>query len=226
MRLDKYLSKSLGISRRDAKRLILRGRVRVDGEIQKDPAFKVEENLVELDGERLEKPKDKIYIMLNKPSGFISATKGEGPTVLDLVDHPRVGELFPVGRLDKDAKGLIILTNDGEFSHRVTSPKNHVEKEYEVTVEGNVENSLKLLSGVKLSDNHLAKAIKVELSKNVVKIVIDEGKYHQVKRMMAAVGLKVIELKRTRIGNLLLDIPEGSWREISKEEVEKVIGKR
>ena len=226
MRLDRYLSKSLGISRREAKRLVLSGRIRVNGKIQRDPGVKVEEEPVDLDGIKVEKPKEKIYIMLNKPAGYISTTKGEGPSVLELVDHPRISELFPVGRLDKDAKGLIILTNDGEFSHKVTSPKSHVEKEYEVVVEGNVENSLKLLEGVRLNDGHFAKALRVEISGNLVKIVIDEGKYHQVKRMMAAVGLKVSELKRTRIGNLRLDIPEGFWRELSEEEVEKVIGKR
>ena len=224
MRLDRYISKSLGISRKDAKRFVLSGRVRVNGKVQKDPSVKVERDQVEIDGKLLERPREKLYIMLNKPAGFISTTSGESPSVLDLVDHPRVRELFPVGRLDKDAKGLIILTNDGDFSHRVTSPKSHVEKEYEVVVEGEAENALKLLEGVKLRGGHFAKALDVEVSGNVVKIVIDEGKYHQVKRMMAAVGLKVIELKRTRIGNLHLDIPEGSWRELTEEEIEKVTG--
>ena len=226
MRLDKYLSKSLGISRRNAKKLVLSGRVRVNGKVQKDPGFKVEEDTVDLDRIAVERPKENIYIMLNKPVGYISTTKGESPTVLKLVDHPRVDELFPVGRLDKDARGLIILTNDGEFSHRVTSPKSHIEKEYEVVVEGNAGNSLKLLEGVKLNDGHFAKALKVEISGNRINIVIDEGKYHQIKRMMAAVGLKVVELRRTRIGNLRLDIPEGSWRELSEDEIEKVINKR
>ncbi len=226
MRLDKYLSKSLGISRRDAKKLVLSGRVRVNGKVQKDPGFKVEEDTVDLDRIAVERPKENIYIMLNKPVGYISTTKGESPTVLKLVDHPRVDELFPVGRLDKDARGLIILTNDGEFSHKVTSPKSHIEKEYEVVVEGNAGNSLKLLEGVKLNDGHFAKALKVEISGNRINIVIDEGKYHQIKRMMAAVGLKVVELRRTRIGNLRLDIPEGSWRELSEDEIEKVINKR
>lgn len=226
MRLDKYLSKSLGISRRNAKKLVLSGRVRVNGKVQKDPGFKVEKDTVDLDRIAVERPKENIYIMLNKPVGYISTTKGESPTVLKLVDHPRVDELFPVGRLDKDARGLIILTNDGEFSHRVTSPKSHIEKEYEVVVEGNAGNSLKLLEGVKLNDGHFAKALKVEISGNRINIVIDEGKYHQIKRMMAAVGLKVVELRRTRIGNLRLDIPEGSWRELSEDEIEKVINKR
>ncbi len=223
MRLDKYISKSLGVSRKDAKRFVLSGRVRVNGKIQKDPSVDVDKDQVEFDGELLERPKDKVYIMLNKPAGFVSTTGRESPSILELIDHPRIRELFPVGRLDKDAKGLIILTNDGIFSHRVTSPKSHVEKEYEVVVEGDVENSLKLLDGVKLKDGHFAKALNVKLFENVVRIVIDEGKYHQIKRMMAAVGLRVVELKRIRIGDLHLDVPEGSWRELKGEEVKKVI---
>ncbi len=222
-RLDKYLSKSLGISRKDSKRLVLSGRVRVNGKIVRDPSKKVEGS-VQLDGKVIEKPRDKIYIMLNKPSGFVSSTRGDQPTVLDLVDHPRNKELFPAGRLDKDAKGLIILTNDGNFAHLVTSPKKHVEKEYEVVIDGRSENAMKLLNGIKLRDGYLTKATRVEiLDGKTVRIVVTEGKYHQIKRMMAAVGLKVKELKRIRIGGLTLDVEEGKWRELTKEDLKKIL---
>ncbi len=224
MRLDRYLSKSLGISRREAKRLILSGRVKVNGRVAKDPSVSVDSERVEVDGGKVEKPKEKVYIMLNKPPGFVSSTRDIEPTVLDLVNHPRTPELFPVGRLDKDVRGLLILTNDGWFAHVVTSPKHHVEKEYEAKVEGDVRNALKLLEGVTLRDGHFAKALRVEIiDHEKVRVVIDEGKYHQVKRMLAAVGLNVKDLVRVRIGRLTLDVEEGEWRELSEEEVRKVV---
>lgn len=224
MRLDQYLSKALGISRKEAKRFILSKRVRIDGKVVKDPSYKVFDEKVEFDGRHVKKPKEKLYIMLNKPAGFVSSTSDVEPTVLDLIDHPRVRELHPAGRLDKDATGLLILTNDGEFTHRVTSPKYHVEKEYEVIVEGNPQNALKLLEGVKVG-KYFFKALSVEIGGNMIHVVIDEGKYHQVKLMMKAVELFVKSLKRVRIGGLKLDIEEGCWRELSKEEARKVMGR-
>ena len=222
VRLDQFISKSLGISRKNSKKLILSKRVKVNGKVVKDPAIKVENEIVEVNDIPIKKPEEKIYIMLNKPAGFVTSTRDVQPTVLDLIDHPRVRELHPVGRLDKDATGLLILTNDGEFTHRVTSPKHHVQKEYEVVVEGEPQNALKLLEGVKVG-GYFFKAICVKISENVVHIVIDEGKYHQVKLMMDAVGLSVKSLKRIRIGGLRLDVEEGHWRELSKEEVKKVM---
>ena len=224
MRLDKFISKSLGISRKDSKQLILSKRVKVNGKIIQDPSLKVKDKIVEVDGSPIESPEENIYIMLNKPAGFVSSTSDKESTVLDLIDHPRVRELHPVGRLDKDATGLLILTNDGDFTHKVISPKYHVEKEYEVIVEGNPQNALKLLEGVKVG-KHFFKALKIEVNGDAIHIVIDEGKYHQVKLMMEAVGLSVRSLKRIRIGGLRLDVEEGKWRELSEEEVRKVMGK-
>ncbi len=222
MRIDKYISKALGISRREAKRLILSGRVSVNGSVVKDPSFKVE-GRVEVDGEEIERPREKIYIMLNKPPGFVSSTEDVEPTVLDLVNHPRTPELFPVGRLDKDARGLMILTNDGDFTHKVISPKRHVEKEYEVKIEGDVKKALDLLNGVRLKDGE-AKALKVEIvDEETVRVVVDEGRHHLIKRMFASIGLKIKDLKRTRIGGLELDVEEGKWRELGEEEVERVL---
>ena len=222
MRLDRYISKSLGISRKESKRMVLSGRVSVGGKVVKDPAYRVQNQPVRLDGAPLDKPKEKIYIMLNKPPGFVSSTKDVNPTVLDLIDHPRVKELFPAGRLDMDAKGLLILTNDGQFAHKITSPKKHVEKEYEVKVKGNVQNALMLLDGVEVKGNFF-KALKVEIEGDVVRIVIDEGKHHQIKLMMKAVGLEVMELKRVRIGSLKLDVEEGQWRELKEYEVRRLV---
>jgi len=222
VRLDKYISKALGISRKEAKRLILSKRVKINGKVVKDPSYKVSNEDITLDGNHVEKPKEKIYIMLNKPAGFVSSTSDVESTVLDLIDHPRVRELHPVGRLDKDATGLLILTNDGDFTHKVTSPKHHVEKEYEVIVEGEPQNALKLLHGVKVGE-YFFKALSIKVSENVIHIVIDEGKYHQVKLMMETVGLSVKSLKRVRIGGLKLDVEEGHWRELSEEEVRRVM---
>ncbi len=225
MRLDRYLSKALGISRREAKRLVKSGRVKIGdkNKIAKDFSIKIDDEQVFVNDKPIEKPKEKIYIMLNKPAGFVSSTKDINPTVLDLIDHPRVAELFPVGRLDMDAKGLLILTNDGQFAHRIISPKYHVEREYEVRVSGSAENALKLTEGVKVGQ-HFFKAKKVEINRDVVRIVICEGKHHQVKLMMKAVGLGVVELKRVRIGPLTLDIDEGEWRELTESEVRRLMG--
>ena len=223
MRLDKYVSKATGLSRRDAKRIILKGRVRVGGEVVKDPSFHVENEEVSIDDEVLKSPKEKIYLVLNKPPGFVTSTRGDQPTVFDLVDHPKVRELHAVRRLDKDSRGMLILTNDGEFTHRVISRKSHVEKEYEVVVEGNLSRLGELLEGVDIGGEKV-KALKVGVvSEGKVRIVIDEGRYHQVKRMLRAVGLKVIDLKRVRIGKLTLDVPEGEWRELSEREIRRVL---
>ena len=224
MRLDRYVSKSLGISRRESKRLILSGRVKVNGRVVKDPSFKVENGKIELDMEEVEKPKEKIYIMLNKPPGFLSSTSDVEPTVLDLIDHPRVEELHIAGRLDKDARGLLILTNDGDFTHKIISPRYGIEKEYIVRFEGNPKNIEKLIEGVKSRGEILkAKCVKL-LNENTARIVLTEGKHHEIKRMFSAMGLKVKDIKRVRIGNLNLDVEEGKWRELSEDEVRKVIG--
>ena len=222
MRLDKFVAKALGVSRRESKKLILSGRVSVDGKVVKDPSFKVD-GRVEVDGEEIERPKEKVYIMLNKPPGFVSSTEDVEPTVLDLVNHPRTPELFPVGRLDKDARGLMILTNDGNFTHKVISPKYHVEKEYEVKVNGDVKKALNLLNGVRLKDGE-AKALRVEIiDEETVRVVVDEGRHHLIKRMFTSIGLRIKDLKRIRIGGLKLDVEEGKWRELSEEEALKVL---
>ena len=229
MRLDRYVSKSLGISRKDAKRLVLSGRVRVGGRVVKDPGFPVENEEISVDGKILKKPSDRIYIALNKPPGFVTSTSDIEPTVLDLVDHPRCLELHPVGRLDKDARGLLLLTNDGMFTHRIISRKNRIEREYEVRVRGNVERAFDLLGGIEL-DGDIVRAVRIEISgTDTIGITVDEGRYHLVKRMLAGVGLEVLDLKRVRIGGLELKdlgLKEGEWKELSLEEVSRVFSGR
>ncbi len=223
MRLDRYVSKSLGIPRRIAKKLILKGRIRVDGETIRDPSKHVEGAEVSLDGRVIDPPREKVYLILHKPAGFVTSTRDEEPTVLDLVDHPRVGELHPVGRLDKDATGLLILTNDGEFTHKVISRKSRVEREYEVVVDGRPEEAFKLLDGVRV-DGEKVRAIRMSIvDERTIRVVVDEGRYHLVKRMLSSVGLRVLKLKRIRMGGLVLDVPEGEWRELSEEEVRRVL---
>ncbi|ACB09037.1 MAG TPA: rRNA pseudouridine synthase [Thermotoga sp.] len=226
MRLDRYLSNSGVGTRKEVKKLIKQGRVTVNGRVVLDPGHPVLENdAVALDGEVVRFHK-KVYILFYKPSGYVTSTKDpHSETIMEFL--PPLKGIFPVGRLDKDAEGLLIITNDGDFAHRVISPKWSVEKEYIVKVEGEVtEDKIeKLKNGVTLRDGFFAKAKCVEkLSNDTLKIVITEGKYHQIKRMTAAVGLKTVHLKRTRIGGLVLpdDMKPGEYRFLSEEEVKKV----
>ena len=230
LRLDRFLANSKIGTRKEVKRLIKAGAVKVNGKIVKDPSFDVKKNdTVEVKGNRVEPPR-KVYIVLNKPKGFVSSTRDpKDPTIVDLIDHPYSEDLFPVGRLDKDTEGLIILTNDGEFAHKVISPKYAVEREYLVRVDKRVNDKVlgKLTNGVKLRDGHIAKAKKVEILSEdgrKISLVLTEGKYHEVKRMLSAVGLKVLSLKRIRLGNLKLDenMPLGGWRELDEREVASI----
>lgn len=234
LRLDRFLANSKVGTRREVKKLIKAGIVKVNGKTIKDPSFDVgESDIVEVNGKRIDPPR-KVYIALNKPKGFVSSTKDpRDPTIVDLVDHPYSEDLFPVGRLDKDAEGLIILTNDGEFAHKVISPKYSVEREYIVEVDKEVSNETleKLTNGVRLKDGYIAKAKKVKIvsqDRKRLSLVLTEGKYHEVKRMLLSVGLKVLNLKRIRIGRLKLDenLLSGSWRELSVEEVMSVFERR
>jgi len=231
LRLDKFLASSKIGTRKEVKKLIKAGVVRVNGRIVKDPSFDVKENdVIEVRGSKVEPPR-KVYIILNKPKGFVSSTKDpRDPTVVDLIDHPYSEDLFPVGRLDKDAEGLIILTNDGEFAHKVISPKYAVEREYLVKVDRRVNERIlrDLTSGVKLKDGHVAKAKEVKIVSEEggeISLVLTEGKYHEVKRMLSAAGLKVLSLKRIRLGNLKLDenLSPGSWRELDEREVASIL---
>lgn len=232
-RIDKILSVNCKISRRDVKSIIKQGKVSLNGKTVKDSAIKIdiENDVITVDGVQL-KIKKHIYIMMNKPQGVVSAGETEKEkTVIDLVPDElfRKG-LFPAGRLDKDTTGFVLITDDGEFAHRILSPKNHIFKTYEARLSRPIgENEMQMIrGGITLGDGTVLKEAKIEIVQNgekpLVRIMICEGKYHQVKRMFAAAGNHVEKLHRVKMGNLELDrsLSLGECREITEEELKKI----
>ena len=229
MRLDKLLAHMDYGSRKEVKELIRKGYVLVNGNVIKDDDFKVDEINDEiniLDSEI--KYEEFIYIMLNKPEGYVSATYDfSKPIVLDLIDDYKKRNLFPVGRLDIDTHGLLLITNDGNLAHRMLSPKSHVDKKYYLKYEGKYNESFiqKFKNGITLDDGYKCMPAEfIDLGDNEAYIIIREGKFHQVKRMMEAVGCNVTFLKRISFGNLVLDesLKEGKWRHLTSDEIESL----
>lgn len=227
MRLDKLLSELKIGSRSLVKEEIRKGNVTVNGQIEKDPGRKTDENndVICVRGERVYYRRF-YYYMLNKPGGVVSATSDlRDRTVLDLLAScDRRDDLFPVGRLDKDTEGLLLLTNDGELAHRLLAPKRHVDKAYFVRMAHSlsVEEAMLLENGVDIGEEKLTLPGKVErVSKLEIILTIHEGKYHQVKRMLSAVGNEVMFLKRLTFGGLVLDekLVPGAYRELTEAEV-------
>lgn len=231
MRLDKLLANMGYGSRKEVKQLLKKGAVRVNGETVKDPACKVEPTADEVTilGERVVY-REFIYLMMNKPQGVISATEDlRDRTVIDLLDAEyKHFQPFPVGRLDKDTEGFLLLTNDGKLAHELLSPKKEVPKMYYAHIEGKVgeEDIRKFAEGVTLDDGYFTKpgelkVLKSEELRSEIELTITEGKYHQVKRMFEAVGKRVIYLKRMSMGPLILDdqLKLGSYRELTEEEI-------
>lgn len=230
-RIDKILS-NLGIgTRKEVKEIIKAGAVEVDGTIIKDAGLLLDPDAqkIRVNGNDLDY-REFIYIMMNKPQGVISATEDtREKTVVDLLDDSlRVFDPAPVGRLDKDTEGLLLLTNDGQLAHRLLSPRKHVPKTYFAHIEGRVgDRDVEAFKrGVTLDDGYetlpAELRILVQGAVSEVEIVIYEGKFHQVKRMFEAVDKKVIYLKRIAMGNLKLDesLKLGEYRELSGEELE------
>ena len=230
-RLDKIIS-NLGYgSRKEIKALVKKGLVKVDGEVVKDNGLLIdpEKSVININGEDLFY-REYIYLMMNKPDGVISATyDNREETVIDLleVEH-QVFNPFPVGRLDKDTVGLLLLTNDGELNHRLISPKWHVDKVYYAKIDKAVdEKDIEAFkNGITIDDVYKCKEGKLEIisSSNEgseVMVTIQEGKYHQVKRMFEALGKTVVYLKRTEFGGLSLDqeLEEGEYRELTEDEL-------
>ena len=230
-RLDKVIS-NLGYgSRKEVKALCKKGFVEVDGVIVKDSSVSIdpEKSIISINGKELRYRKY-IYLMMNKPDGVISATyDNREETVIDLleVEH-QVFEPFPVGRLDKDTVGLLLLTNDGELNHRLISPKWHVDKVYFAKIDKKVteEDAEAFKKGIKLDDGFVCKEGKLEILSasdegSEVRVTIQEGKYHQVKRMFEALDKKVVYLQRIEFGGLILDeeLEEGEYRELTEEEL-------
>lgn len=230
-RLDKIIS-NLGYgSRKDVKSFAKKGLIEVDGVVVKDNGMLVdpESSIIKVNGEEIIYRKY-IYLMMNEPDGVISATHdNRDETVVDLLelDH-QVFDPFPVGRLDKDTVGLLLLTNDGELNHRLISPKYHVDKIYYAEIDKKVDESdiEAFKKGITLDDGYKCLEAKLEIISateegSEVRVTIQEGKYHQVKRMFEAVGKKVIYLKREEFGGLILDpeLEEGEYRELTDDEL-------
>jgi len=224
-RIDKIISSQTSFSRREVKNLISKKRVKLNEKIVNKPEEKVRQNdIIKIDDKELI-IKTHIYLILNKPKGYVSATKDEkDKTVLDLVpDEYKSRELFPAGRLDKDTTGLMIITDDGEFSHNILSPRKHVKKVYDVTIDVPVTNDMKLgfEKGIRLSDAICKEARLEKTGEYEAKVTIREGRYHQIKRMFGVYGAKVIKLHRIMIGNLRLpeNLKEGEIRELTEKEL-------
>lgn len=235
MRIDKFLANMGYGSRKEVKKLLKDGGVRIDSLPVKDAKAQVNVDVQEVTvyGELVEY-KEFIYLMMNKPQEVISATEdAEQQTVIDLLQpEDAVFDLFPVGRLDKDTEGFLLLTNDGKLAHQLLSPKKHVPKKYYARVEGLVtEDDISAFRrGVMLEDGYVTKPGELTILRgdriSEIELVITEGKFHQVKRMFEAVGKKVIYLKRTEMGPLLLDeeLELGQYRELTEEELQLLKG--
>ena len=231
MRLDKFLCDTAGLTRTEAKNAVKKGQIAVNGQVQKAADFKVKEttDTVTFQGRPLSYAAFHYYI-LHKPAGVITATEDKKEsTVMDILREEKVKNLFPVGRLDKDTEGLLLITDDGELAHNLLSPKKHVDKEYLVKVRDSIseEDCKKLAEGVDIGDEKPTAPAKVErVAEKEILLTIREGRFHQVKRMLQAVGNEVLYLKRLSMGSLRLpkDLEKGAYRPLSEDEIYKIKG--
>ena len=232
IRLDKYLA-DMGIgTRAEVKKYIRQGRVKLNDQVIKTPEIKIDEKIqgVFFDGQAVAY-KEYEYYMLHKPAGVVSATTDtKDKTVIDLITDSKRKDLFPVGRLDKDTEGLLLITNDGDMAHRLLAPKKHVDKVYYAQVAGIVtqEDVEIFQKGMEIGKGEVARpsVLKIIHSDEVseIELTIQEGKFHQVKRMFHAVGKEVLYLKRISMGSLKLDstLQKGAYRMLTREEIEKL----
>ena len=234
-RLDKFLASQLNISRKDAHRLIREQMITVDEDIatKSDQKIDPSSNSVKFDGKTV-KYRKYIYIMMNKPEGFVSASDGKGePTVIDLLPPDlKRKKLFPAGRLDKNTTGFLLITDDGEFAHRLLSPKNNITKTYEAAIDIKITDDhinlfnkgITLADGTKLKSAQLTPLAPLK-DGQLVQIVISEGKFHQIKRMINHIGGNVLMLKRTKIGSVSLDkkLKLGQSREMLHKELDDIL---
>ena len=232
IRLDKFLSEMSGWTRSEVKKIVRTGSVTVDGNEVKKPETKIDEKLsiVSVDGRKIKYNKYEYY-MLNKPKGFVSATTDrEHKTVVDIISSSEKKDLFPVGRLDIDTEGLLLITNDGELAHRLLAPKNHVEKTYYVEVSGILDDVDvdAVEKGLDIGEEKNTIPAKMEILKTDIQnnisscyLTIHEGKFHQVKRMMKKLGKTVTYLKRVSMGSLILDskLKKGNYRKLTEQEI-------
>lgn len=236
MRLDRFFSSQEILSRKDVRTALKTGRITVNGAVVKkaDLQIDAEADQVLLDGKAvLYEPY--VYLMLNKPKGVVSATDDKThTTVLDLVPPELFrSDLFPAGRLDKDTTGFVLLTNDGDFAHRILAPGSHVEKHYEVQIDGRLTEREEdiIRNGAVLADGYECMpcelTLLIDADRPTYEIVLHEGKYHQIKRMFGTVQRGVVDLKRIQIGGLFLDekLPEGACRKIVHKELGLILCK-
>lgn len=228
MRLDNFLTKALNITRSEASKVIKSKQIKVNDDIitKKDIYIDEQKDIIQFNNQIITY-KEFIYIMLNKPKGYLSATKdGKEKTVIDLIDIKR--DIFPVGRLDKDTEGLLLLTNNGKYAHFLTSPNHHVEKKYYVELEKNIDEKDILLfcNGLEIKDGkdelYITKKAKLDIiTNNSCYVYITEGKFHQIKRMFEKLDNKVTYLKRVQFGEIKLDdkLELGQYRELTDEEI-------
>lgn len=232
-RLDKFLCDSLNMTRKEAKEVVKKGKVTINGEVIKKPEFKLDADNDQVEFEYQPVIFEQFhYLMLHKPQGVVSATKdNHDKTVLDLIHEDFKDKLFPVGRLDKDTEGLLLLTDDGMLAHELLSPKKHVDKVYFAKVSGRFtdEEIKRFREGLDIGNGERAKEaaleiLKAEEDQSEVFITITEGKFHQVKRMVKAVGSEVLYLKRLSIGPLKLDeeLEIGTYRRLSEAELHEL----
>lgn len=233
IRLDKYITDCDVASRSRAKKLIGWGRVTVDGCVVRDPSAKVDvtKSSVGVDGEKVSYEQFRYY-MLNKPAGCVSATKDKlSSTVIELLKGENTKDLFPVGRLDKDTEGLLLITNDGQLAHRLLSPKKHVDKVYVATVDKPLDKEAmeQFCTGLDIGDDKPTEQAAIEYldaddSTYLYRVTIHEGRFHQIKRMFEALGSNVTALKRISMGSLVLDesLPPGEYRKLTEDELAKL----
>lgn len=231
-RIDKILSNLGHGTRKEVKGLLKKGKVEIDGIIVSDSAMKVDPDkaIIKVSGEEI-KYRKYIYLIMNKPAGVVSATvDNHDETVIDLIDEEyHAFKPFPIGRLDKDTVGLLLITNDGELNHKLIAPKNHVDKVYYAEINKFVEESdvTTFKKGVVIDDGYkcmpaVLEILRADENGSEVMVTIQEGKFHQVKRMFESVDKKVVFLRRISFGPLKLDenLCEGQYRELSEEEIE------
>lgn len=229
-RIDRIISEHTDYSRKEIKKLISKGLIFVNGEEVKHPEDKYEDDIsITIDGIEID-IRNHIYLVLNKPKGFVSTTDLNERSVLELVpDEYMTRDLFPAGRLDKDTTGLMIITDDGEFAHNILSPKKHVQKIYDVTLDIPVSEEMKkgFLKGVNLSDGECKSAILDITGEYTCNVTLKEGRYHQIKRMFGCYKAKVVELNRICMGDFYLpkDLKQGEIRELTSQELDLIQSK-
>ena len=234
MRLDKYLAEMGVGTRQEVKKQIRQGKAAVNGTVVKAADTKIDETSdeVTISGRNISYGSYEYY-MLNKPAGVVSATEDRrDTTVIDLIKEKKRKDLFPVGRLDKDTEGLLLITNDGDLAHRLLAPKKHVDKVYYAKIDGMVteEDVKRFAEGIDIGaeEEEMTRPAKLDIMKSAeeseIRLTIHEGKFHQVKRMFLAVGKEVTYLKRERMGTLCLDenLKPGEYRLLTEEEIENV----